>query len=237
MIPSTSNGLTLETHPLAIDLNLPSEEVLEKDDPGQYIYIVKLVEDDVYVEDDGQENALQITADRISRDRINFSRAMLKRFIRDCVERDAAVYSPWIVKPAVARRWGIPMEMSESTKLFISSYRERQMGKRKREREERLGLNVEDEEVEEKPKTKKQMKEEEKRMKEEEKAKKKEEERRMKEEEEERKKKKQMKWPNEGELYDLEVEANENRFACGMVRRRCESETTARQDVTFWRPI
>ncbi|OWZ33000.1 hypothetical protein J007_05493 [Cryptococcus neoformans] len=203
LVPSTSNGLTLETHPLAIDLNLPSEEVLEKDDPGQYIYIVKLVEDDV--EDDGQENALQITADRISRDRINFSRAMLKRFIRDCVERDAAVYSPWIVKPAVARRWGIPMEMSESTKLFISSYRERQMGKRKREREERLGLNVEDEEVEEKPKTKKQMKEEEKRMKEEEKAKKKEEERRMKEEEEERKKKKQMKWPNE----DLLVEWSE----------------------------
>lgn len=209
--------------------------MLEKDDPGQYIYTVKLVEDGV--EDDSQENTLQVIADKISRDRINFSRAMLKRFIRDCVERDAAVYSPWIVKPAVARRWGIPMEMSESTRLFISSYRERQMGKRKREREERLGLNVEDEEVEEKPKTKKQMKEEEKRTREEEKAKKKEEERRLKEEEEERKRKKQMKWPNEGELYDLEMEANETRLARGMVRRRCECETTTHQDVTVWRSI
>lgn len=56
------------------------------------------------------ETRTQLTT---SRDRINFSRAMLKRFIRDCVDRDPAVYSPWIVKPAIAQRYGIPTEMSE----------------------------------------------------------------------------------------------------------------------------
>lgn len=78
-----------------------------------------------------------------SRDRINFSRAMLKRFIRDCVVREAAVYSPWTVKPAVAARYGIPTEMSEEVKDQIASYREQQMDRRKREREERLGITTE----------------------------------------------------------------------------------------------
>lgn len=75
-----------------------------------------------------------------SRDRINFSRVMLKRFIRDCVVREAAVYSPWTVKPAVAARYGIPTEMSDEVKDQISSYKEKQMDRRKREREERMGI-------------------------------------------------------------------------------------------------
>ena len=118
---------------------------------------------------------------------------MLKRFIRDCVVRDAAVYSPWQVKKSVAERYGLPTEMSDEVKEGILRYRERQLDKRKREREERLGINggaaSEVEAVEEeKPKTKKQKKEEEKRLKEEQ----------MKEEEE-LKKKKPLKYPAEGE--------------------------------------
>jgi hypothetical protein len=65
---------------------------------------------------------------------------MLKRFIRDCVHRDAAVYSPWLVKPSVAARYGIPTEMPDEIREGIQQYRERQMDKRKREREERLGI-------------------------------------------------------------------------------------------------
>ena len=71
---------------------------------------------------------------------------MLKRFIRDCVDRDPAVYSPWIVKPQLAARYGIPTEMSDEIREEIESFRERQMDRRKRERDERLGL-VEEEEV------------------------------------------------------------------------------------------
>ncbi len=37
-----------------------------------------------------------------SRDRLAFSKSILRRFIRDCVDRDAAVASPWTVKPPVA---------------------------------------------------------------------------------------------------------------------------------------
>lgn len=118
---------------------------------------------------------------------------MLKRFIRDCVVRDAAVYSPWTVKPAVAARYGIPTEMSEEIKDQIASYREQQMDRRKREREERLGITTdtgagegEDEKEEGKPRKKqKKVKEEAKTAEE--------------EEEEEKKRRKPLKYPAEGE--------------------------------------
>jgi len=98
---------------------------------------------------------------------------MLKRFIRDCTARDAAVYAPWLIKKPVAARYGLPTEMTPEIRESIQRYKERMMDKRKREREERLGLNNEPEpsvdEEHEKPKTKKQKKDDEKRMKEEEK--------------------------------------------------------------------
>ncbi len=34
-------------------------------------------------------------ANLTSRDRLSFSKSILRRFIRDCVDRDAAVASPW----------------------------------------------------------------------------------------------------------------------------------------------
>ncbi len=108
------------------------------------------------------------------------------------MDRDAAVYSPWLVKRSVALRYGLPTEMSEEVREGIARYRERQMDKRKREREERMGLTVNGSEVDvtedDKPKTKKQKKEEEKRLKEEEKVK----------EEDEGKRKKPLKYPAEG---------------------------------------
>lgn len=119
---------------------------------------------------------------------------MLKRFIRDCVQREAAVYSPWTVKPAVAARYGIPTEMSDTIREQISTYRERQMDRRKREREERLGITADDtEEVKdekEKPSKKKQKKE----TKEEIKIK-----LEQQREEEEKKKRKPLKYPAEGQ--------------------------------------
>jgi bromodomain adjacent to zinc finger domain protein 1A len=188
----------LEYHPLAANLNLEPEEVLENDDPMKYFYSARLIVEGSEWSGSGEEfegSLMEVQADKISyvsspfsppkvhglpssltvalphplpkvlpsrpsasqmisqmasltpsRDRINFSRAMLKRFIRDCVDRDPAVYSPWIVKPQLAARYGIPTEMSDEIREEIESFRERQMDRRKRERDERLGL-VEEEEV------------------------------------------------------------------------------------------
>lgn len=128
---------------------------------------------------------------------------MLKRFIRDCVVRDAAVYSPWLVKPSVAQRYGLPTEMTDEIRAGIARHKERQMDKRKREREERLGITHEPEvsdavvAEEDKPKTKKQKKEDDRKAREDEKEKLRLEKERL--EEEETKKKKHLKYPAEGE--------------------------------------
>ncbi|OCF37381.1 hypothetical protein I316_00502 [Kwoniella heveanensis BCC8398] len=226
--PTATNTL----HPYAKDLSLPIEEVNEKDDPMRYFYNVRLIEEGAtegiaadYASNTGlsnghddeedekgekwQASTMEVQADKISRDRINFSRAMLKRFMRDCVVRDSAVYSPWLVKPSVAARYGLPTEMPAAVKENIARYKEQQMDKRKREREERLGITHEPEPPEsEKPKTKKQKKDEEKKIKEEEKLREKEAKDRERErEEEEKKKKKTLKYPAE----DLLVEWSEEK--------------------------
>ncbi|OCF58877.1 hypothetical protein L486_03368 [Kwoniella mangroviensis CBS 10435] len=213
-------------HPYATDLSLPLEEVNEKDDPSKYFYNVRLIEEGYpegiaaeYTSANGQSNGpddeeedgkgdkwmgstMEVQCDKISRDRINFSRAMLKRFIRDCVVRDTAVYSPWTVKPSVAARYGIPTEMTEEIRQGILNYKERQMDKRKREREERLGLNNPAPAGDaDEPKTKKQKKEEEKKSREEERLREKEAKEREREEEE-RKKKKALKYPAEDYLVE-----------------------------------
>nr|XP_019047247.1 hypothetical protein I302_03855 [Kwoniella bestiolae CBS 10118]OCF26177.1 hypothetical protein I302_03855 [Kwoniella bestiolae CBS 10118] len=201
-------------HPYATDLSLSLEEVNEKDDPSKYFYNVRLIEEGNGPDDEEEDgkgekwmgSTMEVQCDKISRDRINFSRAMLKRFIRDCVVRDTAVYSPWMVKPSVALRYGIPTEMTDEIRQGILNYKERQMDKRKREREERLGITNLPPAGEEEPKSKKQKKEEERKLKEEERLREKEAKEREREEEE-RKRKKALKYPAE----DLLVEWSEEK--------------------------
>lgn len=142
-----------------------------------------------------------------SRDRINFSRAMLKRFIRDCVSRDAAIYSPWIVKKPIANRYGLPTEMTDELRAAIIAHREAQMSRRKRDREERLGITqqseAEDEDSEHPPKKKKMTKAEREKYREEERERKEREKELAKEEKEKedevKKKTRGIKYPIEGE--------------------------------------
>ncbi|KAL1406251.1 hypothetical protein Q8F55_007945 [Vanrija albida] len=222
-------------HPYATDLNLDLADVDEHDDPMKYFYQVRLIEEGGEVgaeyastngasheEDDGkgekwQGSVMEVQADKISRDRINFSRAMLKRFIRDCVSRDAAICSPWLVKKPVAARYAIPTEMPEAQRLRIIEAKERQMGKRKRDREDRLGLPHSDDELadEDHPQKKtKKTKEERDREREQNKLNKESEKERIKREkeeekrreEEERKKKKPNKYPCEDLLLEYSAE-------------------------------
>lgn len=43
-----------------------------------------------------------------SRDRLSFSKTILKKYIKECVVRDASIGSPWIVRHVLAQRYGIP---------------------------------------------------------------------------------------------------------------------------------
>ena len=74
-----------------------------------------------------------------SRDRLAFSKSILRRFIRDCVDRDAAVASPWTVKPAIAARFGVSSVMPEEIRLGVEAVKKGEIDKRKKVWEDKEG--------------------------------------------------------------------------------------------------
>jgi len=74
-----------------------------------------------------------------SRDRLAFSKSILRRFIRDCVDRDAAVASPWTVKEAVAKHYGVDCVMPEETRKGVENIKRGEIDKRKKAWEDKEG--------------------------------------------------------------------------------------------------
>ena len=74
-----------------------------------------------------------------SRDRLSFSKSILRRFIRDCVDREAAVASPWTVKPSIAQRYGVDSIMPEETRKGVENIKKGEIDKRKKAWEEKEG--------------------------------------------------------------------------------------------------
>lgn len=74
-----------------------------------------------------------------SRDRLTFSKSILRRFIRDCVDRAPAVASPWTVKPAIAERYGVDTVMPEETRRGVESIKKGEIDKRKKVWEDKEG--------------------------------------------------------------------------------------------------
>ncbi len=71
------------------------------------------------------------------RDRMVFSKSLLRRFLRDCVDRESSLAAPWTVKPAIARRFGISTEMPATIKADVEKARQGEIDKRKRVWEEK----------------------------------------------------------------------------------------------------
>ena len=74
-----------------------------------------------------------------SRDRLSFSKSILRRFIRDCVDREAAVASPWTVKPSIAQRYGVDSVMPEETRKDVENIKKGEIDKRKKAWEDKEG--------------------------------------------------------------------------------------------------
>lgn len=75
----------------------------------------------------------------VSRDRLAFSKSILRRFIRDCVDRDAAVASPWTVKEAIAKHYGVDSIMPEETRRGVENIKKGEIDKRKKIWEDKEG--------------------------------------------------------------------------------------------------
>lgn len=165
----TTNGTNSEPHSMGVDLRVPQEEALARDDPLGYFYTVRLIEESEqeYLEGDlprqtGSEaekwsgSEMEVKADALrylsvmmadtrcrsyhpfSRDRLSFSKSILRRFIRDCVDRDPAVASPWTVKRVIAEQHGVATEMPEEVRRAIDGAKAGEKEKRKKVWEEKL---------------------------------------------------------------------------------------------------
>ena len=88
---------------------------------------------------DGRSFFLIICCLSFSRDRLSFSKSILRRFIRDCVDRDAAVASPWTVKKPIADRYGVENIMPEETRKGVQEVKNKEIEKRKKVWEDKEG--------------------------------------------------------------------------------------------------
>ncbi|KAH7883746.1 chromatin remodeling complex protein [Phlebopus sp. FC_14] len=140
----------LHIHKIGGDLTIPAKDALVRDDPLKYSYKVQILEEQ---HDKSHEKGKASFKDRakwsgslmdvqctaMSRDRLAFSKSILRRFIRDCVDRDAAVASPWTVKEAIAKHYGVDSVMPEETRRGVENIKRGEIDKRKKAWEDKEG--------------------------------------------------------------------------------------------------
>ncbi|KAF8271339.1 chromatin remodeling complex protein [Lactarius quietus] len=138
-------------HQIHGDLKIPAKEVNAGDEPGKYLYKVQILEEekpegrDKHTASTKEARAkwngsiMEVRCNVMSRDRLAFSKSILRRFIRDCVDRDAAVASPWTVKPPVAARYGVDSIMPEATRQGVEDIKKGEIQKRKKVWEDKEG--------------------------------------------------------------------------------------------------
>ncbi|CAM0142645.1 hypothetical protein VKS41_002800 [Umbelopsis sp. WA50703] len=67
-------------------------------------YRAQLIDQDL----EGIEDCIHtVTSNDLKRDRLTYSKNMLKKVIRECAVKDTYVGAPWVVKPAIAERYNI----------------------------------------------------------------------------------------------------------------------------------
>ncbi|KIJ68264.1 hypothetical protein HYDPIDRAFT_146150 [Hydnomerulius pinastri MD-312] len=151
--PQTSPPVTednLQIHKMGGDLKIPAKDALVKDDPLKYFYKVQILEEQHDKSHEKGKSSLKdkakwsgslmdVQCTAMSRDRLAFSKSILRRFIRDCVDRDAAVASPWTVKAAIAKHYGVDSVMPEETRKGVENIKKGEIDKRKKVWEDKEG--------------------------------------------------------------------------------------------------
>ncbi|GAA5988815.1 hypothetical protein JCM10908_006182 [Rhodotorula pacifica] len=115
-------------HRLGCDLNVDANRARAEDNPEEYLYTIQLMDEEFRF--DG--SSMEVHARQLSRDRLTFSKSIMKRYLRECLIRDAAVGSPWTVKPSIARMFGIPERQSDTIEERNREAKEAKLAKRRK---------------------------------------------------------------------------------------------------------
>ncbi|KZT40060.1 hypothetical protein SISSUDRAFT_1060571 [Sistotremastrum suecicum HHB10207 ss-3] len=161
--PSTSSSSPHPVHRIGGDLSLTLEQSIQRDDPKDYFYKIQIVEDGAnwhpngthtngtttngHHADDPSQSAsvkwggslMDVTCTVMSRDRLAFSKSILRRFFRETVDRDPAVASPWTVKPHIAEKYGLETVMPDDVRKGVEIVRKGEIEKRKKIWDEKEG--------------------------------------------------------------------------------------------------
>ncbi|RDB28913.1 hypothetical protein Hypma_015347 [Hypsizygus marmoreus] len=149
---SSSSSEDDAPHVIGGDLKIPTKDANIQDNPTLYFYWVHILELEKDKSHDKKQGAkpadkesnmvgslMEVQCGMMSRDRLSFSKSILRRFIRDCVHREPAVASPWTVKPAIAKRYGLESIMPEETRKGVETIKKGEIDKRKKVWEEKDG--------------------------------------------------------------------------------------------------
>ncbi|GAA6062122.1 hypothetical protein JCM10212_000876 [Sporobolomyces blumeae] len=115
-------------HKVGTDLNIDPKKAKEQDPSDEYLYTVQLMDEEHKFEG----SFMEVKAKSLSRDRLTFSKSILKRYMRECVQRDASIAAPWIVKPSIAAAFGIASQQTEDVEAKNKEIREDKLAKRRK---------------------------------------------------------------------------------------------------------
>ncbi|GAA6054339.1 hypothetical protein JCM3770_003325, partial [Rhodotorula araucariae] len=115
-------------HKIGVDLNVDAKKARTTDDPDDYLYTLQLMDEEHKFEG----SSMEVRSRALSRDRLAFSKSILKRYLRECLMRDASIGAPWIVKPSIARAFNIPLQQSDTVEERNRQAREAKLAKRRK---------------------------------------------------------------------------------------------------------
>ncbi|GAA5883689.1 hypothetical protein JCM3774_002954 [Rhodotorula dairenensis] len=115
-------------HRLGCDLNVEATRARVEDNPEEYLYTLQLMDEEFRFEG----SSMEVHARQLSRDRLTFSKSIMKRYLRECLIRDAAIGSPWMVKPSIARLFGISEHQSDTVEERNREAKEAKLAKRRK---------------------------------------------------------------------------------------------------------
>ncbi|KAJ1018114.1 hypothetical protein NDA16_004981 [Ustilago loliicola] len=115
-------------HTVGTNLALELQDANQKDDPSQYVYTVDLLDD----EDEATGGTHITSSEKLSRDRLAFSKTILRKYLRDCILRAANIGAEWRVKEWLAVKYGIPLEPTDEISQKNEALKDAKLSKRKK---------------------------------------------------------------------------------------------------------
>lgn len=126
--PADGSAPAQYEHEVGTQLWLSQEDAARLDNPAEYLYSIQLVDNEGMF----TGSIMEARAKVLCRDRLVFSKSIVRKYLRDCVVRDPQVGSPWFVRENLARRFDIPLEPTEEIMQRNEDIKEGKLSKRRK---------------------------------------------------------------------------------------------------------